>query len=221
MIDIPRSATSCQNTPEWIAARLAHVTASPAACLLVKGKAAHGWGAGAITYADTLLAELMTGQGGAELNTPATRWGHEYEDEARQVYVETTGIIIDHVGGDGFTRHPTEANIGASMDGLTRDGSGGLIEIKCPYTSKEHVRRLREPKPDKEHFAQMQFQMWIAEAGWCDYVSYDPRMNEQFHILIVPTLRDEAFIANLAERVIAFRDFVFETLTEILDNLGG
>ena len=97
------------------------------------------------------------------------QWGLDHEDEARTRYEFETVYRVKEIGFawlDGF-----EGRIGCSPDGIVGDG---LVEIKCP-SSKAHVDHMLDGAPKAYHL-QMQFQMLVMDAQWCDFVSYDPRM---------------------------------------------
>ena len=82
----------------------------------------------------------------------------------------------------------------ASPDGLVLSGSGellGLIEIKCPYATKDMTPLQAASglpsfpctvidgrislKRDHNYYYQVQGQLAITNASWCDYCVYTPR----------------------------------------------
>ena len=121
--------------------------------------------------------------------------GKYYEEEARQLYlsfhrskgyyinIQSSGFVIDHVN---FV-------LGASPDGKIIDpnvkDSFGLLEIKCPAEYKDCDPRdacliakkfclkaevSNQIRMDRDHgyFDQVQFQMGVTGARWCDFVVY-------------------------------------------------
>ena len=107
------------------------------------------------------------------------------------------GVAVEQTG---FVAHDTLL-AGCSPDGLV--DWDGLIEIKCPFNSANHIETLLRGMPD-EHRAQVQGQMWITGRQWCDFVSYDPRMPEPLQLHIQRINRDPGFIADLEAKVTSF-----------------
>lgn len=181
-----------QGTDAWHESRMGIVTMSRVATLLVNGKGAGGWGAGAMTYMCELIAERMTGE-------PAEGWagnahterGHELEPIARELYQERTGNNVEEVGI--ILNH----GAGYSPDGLV--GSDGLLEIKTKKPNLQ-VEVLLAGEIPKEHLAQVQGGLWVSEREWLDFVSYWPGMP----LFVKRAYRDEKMIARIAERVEAF-----------------
>ena len=58
----------------------------------------------------------------------------------------------------------------------------------------------------------MQTQLAVTGRKWCDFVSFDPRMPERSQLLVVRVDRDEAFIAELEEKV---KQFLSEVEVEV------
>lgn len=159
-----------QRTAEWFAARCGCLTASRAAAVLARrrdGKPTAAYEA----MIDTLICERVTGSCEGIGATPATQWGVDHEDEARKVYEDMTGELVDLVG---FIPHPEVEYLGASPDGLV--GADGLIEIKCPYSSQKHLARVAESVVPEEYKPQMLVQLLCTGRRWVDFVSYDPRI---------------------------------------------
>lgn len=157
-----------QGTPEWHQQRLGKVTASRIADVMARTKS--GYGAGRANYMAELLVERLNGQATEGFTNAAMQWGTEQEPHARAEY---EFITLQDVETVGFIDHPSVAMTGASPDGLI--GSDGLVEIKCP-TSKTHIEFLETEKIADRYIKQMHWQMICTGRGWCDFVSYDPRI---------------------------------------------
>lgn len=141
-----------------------------------------------------------------------TKWGETYEPEARQLYAEKTGYIVNETG---FNVHPLFAYIGGSFDGEVtaedkhRDMSGisyGIIEIKCPYDPIIHMQNLdlsHNGGIDSTHkyYGQIQHNIEVAKVAWCDFVSFDPRQDEEHRIVIIRVMRDEIFIKGMMNKI--------------------
>lgn len=189
-----------QGTSEWLDARLGIVTMSELSALLVKGKSASGFGAGAISYMNQIIGERMTGEpADAFQGNKHTERGHELEPMARELYEEVTGNAVDEVGIilRDVMRTENIYSVGYSPDGLV--GDSGAIEIKTKLP-KHQVEVLLSGEIPKEHVAQCQGGLWVSEREWIDFISYWPGMP----LFIKRAYRDEAFIKTISDRVDSF-----------------
>lgn len=107
------------------------------------------------------------------------KWGKEQEENARLAYEFVTGNKVEEVG---FIKHHSIDNLGASPDGLIL--SDGLVEFKCPE-STTHIDYILTGKVPEEYIPQMLDQLLVTERDWCDFVSYDPRLDINNRIFIV------------------------------------
>jgi len=148
----------------------------------------------AITYIYEIIAEIMTNgisRKFEEFSSKAVEWGNRYEPEAIRVYSEYNSVEVRE--GE-FIEYSLYA--GCTPDGFV--GDDGLIEVKCPYLTKNHIKHLlcntQEELKDisKEYYWQCQFQLFCTGREWVDFVSYDPRCDERFclHILRVDRRED-------------------------------
>ena len=132
-------------------------------------------------------------------NSKYTAHGNKYESESTalqqyQKYMHATGKPIV-LFKSGFVVCKDAPFLGASPDGKVIDeGSSepyGLVEVKCPET-KFRVTPLVEAcsdpkfcsheidgKPQRKHdhdyYAQVQGQLGVTQAKWCDFVTYTDR----------------------------------------------
>lgn len=102
---------------------------------------------------------------------------------------------------------------GASPDGLV--GDFGLVEIKCPQ-SKKHIQTLLGAPIDPDYATQMLWQMACTGRGWCDFVSFDPRMPPDMQLHVVRFDRDDVRIASLEAEVRKFLTELAETEAALL-----
>lgn len=205
-----------QRTDEWKAARLGHVTASRFGDVMTDSRGKNGQ---LSKTAESLLLDLigehLSGSAANDFENHAMRWGTEHEPEARDAYAFHTGSHVDQVG---FEVHRTEEYIGCSPDGLVEDD--GLIECKCPFTVREHVRVLVSGQMPDEHKPQVQGQLWITGREWCDFVSYHPRVRHNNRLVVVRVERDEKYIEELATKVVRLRDLMLGVLDDIAERTG-
>lgn len=193
-----------QGTPEWHQLRLGKVTASRVADIIATTRT--GPSASRQNYLIELALQRSTGTIEPSYTNAAMEWGTQTEPQARAAYEVETGNFVDQVA---FIDHPTIAWFGCSPDGLV--GDDGLIEIKCP-NSATHWEYFKAKKPPQKYVIQMQTQLAVTGRKWCDFVSFDPRMPERSQLLVVRVDRDEAFIAELEEKV---KQFLSEVEVEV------
>lgn len=131
------------------------------------------------------------------------------EPHAVAAYEEATGVATELVG---FVSHPAIAYAGASPDRLV--GDEGLLEVKCP-ASATHIDTLLSGEVPERYVLQMQWQMACSGRAWCDFVSFDPRMPEDYAFFVTRVRRDEECIAWLEDET---RRFIGE-IEQRLDDL--
>ena len=193
-----------QGTPEWLELRRGKVTASRVADILAKTKT--GPSASRNNYLIELALQRVTKTIEESYTNAAMEWGTQTEPQARVAYEVKTGNFVDQVA---FIDHPTIAGFGCSPDGLV--GDSGLIEIKCP-NSATHWSYIKANEPPNKYFIQMQAQMAVTGAKWCDFVSFDPRMPERSQLLIVNVPRDAEYILYMEAEI---KQFLNEVQTEV------
>lgn len=185
-----------QGSAEWFQERLGKVTASRVADVLAKTKT--GWGASRANYAAQLIAERLTGQPQESYTNAAMQWGIEQEPAAKAAYEFFRDAEVLPVS---FIKHPRIEMSGASPDGLI--GRNGLVEIKCPNTAT-HIETLAAQTIPAKYNLQMQYQMACAEAEWCDFVSFDPRMPQNLQIFVKRVERDDKLLAETEREIVVF-----------------
>lgn len=185
-----------QGSDEWKQLRLGKVTASRVADVIAKTKS--GWGTSRFNYAAELIAERLTGTTAEGFTSSAMQWGTDQEPMARMAYEFLHNVTVGQVA---FVGHPTIQDAGASPDGIV--GEDGLVEIKCPNTAT-HIDTLIAQTIPAKYITQMQWQMACTGRKWCDFVSYDPRLPESMQVFVKRVDRDEAFILELENEVVAF-----------------
>ena len=200
-----------QRTEEWFSARLGKATASRVADVLAKIKS--GESASRKNYKMELVVQRLTGKPQESFTNAAMEWGTEQEPFARMAYEAHTGTFVKE---EGFVDHPTIEGFGCSPDGLVGDG---LIEIKCPNTAT-HIETVLENKSPSKYIPQMQCQMAVTGAKWCDFVSFDPRTPEDLQLFIIRVERDEEYIAEMEKEVKLFLQEVDDLHKQLLAKKG-
>jgi len=173
-----------QGTEEWAAERIGMVTGSPIAALFTTGK-----GLTRATYREHLRVEILTGQRSkASFTNSKTEWGHEQEPAARMAYEIASGRDVKK---HGFIKL-NNMNVGCSLDGSV-DDMAGIVEIKCP-DSHTHFSYIVANEVPKEYVPQVNHNLWVTGAKFCDFISFDPRAPEGLQLLIVHYVPDESVI---------------------------
>ena len=206
-----RIAAIQQGTEEWHQLRLGKVTASRVADILAKTKT--GPSASRGNYLIELALQRVTKTIEESYSNSAMEWGVATEPQARVAYEVTTSNFVDQIA---FVDHPTIKNFGCSPDGVVGEG---LIEIKCP-NSATHWSYIKANEPPQKYIIQMQSQMSVTGAKWCDFVSFDPRMPERSQLLIVRINRDEELIAEIEKEVKQFLSEV-EVEVDLMEKRNG
>lgn len=198
------------HSPDWYAARCGCVTASNAPVLMVDGKTKGiPWGAGAQTYARKLAWQIITGKTRPTYESPIMQRGNDLEPLAIDWYRLATGFDVVH--NTMPIPHEVERWIAATPDGIV-EGGIGLVQVKCPLEDALIDAWLTDEVP-KEYFYQVQFEMWITEAEWCDLLWFDPDFSPMPHGRVI---RVDADYDAVARRALAFRDYVLELVETLL-----
>ena len=189
-----------QRTDEWLQARSGKVTASGFKHVLAKTRKGDAT-ASRTTYLWQQVIERLTGHPAPVVETFAMRWGTEQEPAALRAYTDAHVVQVRSVA---FVAHPTLA-VGCSPDGLVCEAGSddGLIEIKCPFNSANHLETWLSGMPE-EHMAQIQGQMWLTNRQWCEFVSFDPRLPADLQLYVQRIPRNPEFIASLEREIVTF-----------------
>ncbi len=114
--------------------------------------------------------------------------------------------------GNGLVLHQAIDKSHASPDGLV--GNDGLLEIKCPTTAT-HIETLLSDDVEGKYVKQMQWQMACTEKGWCDFVSFDPRLPAEMQLFVKRVHRDDAMIFELEKEARIFLSEIDETIATL------
>lgn len=153
---------------------------------------------GAMTYVYEKVAEHFTGLSAKEeVDSDATRWGKEWEPEARKMYERVFKVEVQQVGNIILNKRGS-----GSPDGLI--AADGGVEFKCPYIRSNHVRNLlisnaehlKEEHPD--WYWQIQDLMFITKRKWWDWISFHPFFEGAKKMHKVRIFRNEKDIYNIS-----------------------
>lgn len=195
---------------DWHRARLGKITGSRFG--VVKKTSRGDWGEMAQTYLFELVAEWLSGEPAPYFTgNRATEWGTENEPAALELYQKKTGR---NVSPGKFFQAKGFKFVGATPDGLI--GKDGIIEAKCPYTPKNHMRTVLTKQVPDEYIDQVDGHLMVTGRKWCDFVSYDPRIpDERWQLAIVRVERDKERIDDLKKRLRDFEEMMIQTLKDL------
>ena len=200
-----------QGSAEWLAMRLGKVTASKVSDVLSKGRGSAP-SKMSETYMIELIAEVLTGNSKPFFENDAMRWGTETEPQARAMYAVNNDFV--DVKEVAFVEHNEQ--IGISPDGLI--GEDGLLEIKCPNTTTQ-IKRALSDDYSADYKEQIQMQLWVTEREWCDFLSFDPRLDCAAGYLQQRVFRDEEYIKDMQIKTYLFIDKMNELIIKLKGDL--
>lgn len=188
-----------QGTDEWKRDRAGRATGSRAAAILATIKS--GEAAERRNYRAQLVVERLTGEPCENgYVSKEMQWGTDNEPFARMRYEQETGAVVREAG---FAYLP-DIMTGCSVDGfIDEDGELGLLECKCPLTAT-HIGYLLANRLPPAYEPQITHNMWVTNATFADFVSFDPRLPDYLQLFRVRVTRDEAAIQKHAEAVLRF-----------------
>jgi len=183
---------------EWHNKRLGKFTASRFNHLMSEGRGKDKvFGDKAITYMYEKIAEMMTGVPHF-IETRALEWGNDHEQEAIDRYVEETGVKVDSLG-TVFCQYSKLEYVGGSPDGFI--GVDGIIEVKCPYVSANHVKTMLTQDISNDYYFQVQGNLMVTGREYCVFISYDPRCPKGLQLSHFIIDRDEEVIDIIHKRM--------------------
>lgn len=195
-----------QRTNEWFRMRLGVITGSKAKDFLA--------GENTETYKSYIAekaAEQLTGELPEEISAKPLEWGKQHESSALAAFSFITGLTVEQVP---FIYKDLTGSFGCSPDGICSDGAG--LELKCPWSSREYIKFVRDNLPKPEEIKQVQFCMWVSGADKWHVAKYDPRFKaKQLHSITLKRCektmkefdaRAEIALRDLQEIYEAFKD---------------
>ena len=172
-----------QGTEEWFELRKGKFTASAFNDLFM-AKSTKGYEKAIYK----VVFERLTDESPEDFTSDYMERGKELESEARETYEMMT---FRKVSNGGFVE--LSEWIGCSPDGWVEDG---LIEIKC-LAFNTMINYLLEKKLPKIYEKQVQGQLYVTGAKWCDFMCYHPKLKP----LIIRIERDESMIKEIADKL--------------------
>lgn len=178
-IDGSHSTSALQRTDEWFVSRRGRLNASELGTALGMNEVFQREGCPSpreLLYT-RLRAELAAARGedveipkALDTNTDALVWGTQHEATAVKTYEKITGEVVELVGSVAHPSIELGSWLSASPDGLV--GNNGCIEIKCPFSKRDHAPS--DSPIYYSHRAQMNLQLEVTRRDWVDYVVWTP-----------------------------------------------
>lgn len=158
-----------QGSEEWHDLRCGRVTASKFKDLM-SGVSTLGYKN--LTY--NTAGEIISNEAeGSSFTSDAMQRGIDLEPEARMFYEDIKQLDVDEVG------FVTNEKIFAEFIGVSPDGmipqENGILEIKCPLM-KTHVEYILQDRLPNAYKWQVQGQLLVTGADYCDFMSYYPNI---------------------------------------------
>ncbi len=196
---------------EWMAQRAGRFTCSRFGDLMQRDKSKdfNSFGQKAMAYLRQKYAEKLGSF--HSFDASSLRWGRDNEAAAIVAYEETTGRLVDSEP-HRLLVHPEADFIAGTPDGLVY--TDGTLEVKCPFNPAEHIQTLLLGEVPKQYEWQVHGHMLVTNRRWCDFVSFDPRMDpeEPRRLLIIRVNRDEDKLKKLKARL----ELAHKKLTEMM-----
>jgi hypothetical protein len=203
---------------EWLRKRAGRITCSRFGDLMGEGKAKGDvFTQTGYNYLRLLVAETLGSWYSISAN--ATKWGTDNEPLAIEAYRARTGYEVD---SRPFQYFHYNAWIGGTPDGLV--GDDGCVEVKCPYDPSVHVKTLISRQVPKEYDWQTVGHLLVTGRKWCDFISYDPRMQSPQNLVVIRVERSEPRIELLKSRLmlaVTVLDEMFIAATKQSEGVGA
>ena len=181
---------------EWMLMRRGKITGSNFPKLLGKGRTkGQEFTQSGLTYLRSVAAERL-GSWTFEASARSLEWGNKWEPIGLEEYEKRYGQALQ-VGQFAFC----EFNdwIGSTPDGLV--GHDGCVELKCPVTPTVHMNTLITGEIPSEYLWQCHGHLLCSGRAWCDFVSFDPRMQADCQMIRIRLERDGDSMKRLRDRL--------------------
>lgn len=194
---------------EWLQKRLGKITCSQFTCLMKSGRAKDDvFSQTGKAYLRRIVAETLGSS--YSISARAMDWGIENEPNAILEYGLRFCTFVDNKPFQYFAYND---RIGGTPDGLV--GVDGCVEVKCPYDPSVHVNTLLSREVPEDYEWQVVGHMLVTGRDWCDFISYDPRMNGREKLCVIRVERSEPRITELKKNLDLAVEYVDEMLAKI------
>jgi len=203
-----------QRSPEWFTMRKGKITSSEVYKIMGESRSkTELLSETAKSYLLEKVAESLGGESNS-ISNQATEWGTDLEDTAVEVYEARTSQKVDKCSfitlNDSY---------GGSPDGLV--GQEGCIEIKCPFSSANHIKYslisndAEFKKVVTNYYYQCMSHMLVSGAKWCDFISFDPRVDAEYMMFVYRLHRNEEEIENMKAKIEIAVNYINEVKSKL------
>ena len=195
----------------WMEKRRGKFTCSKFGDLISEGRAkGETFSQTGLSYIRRVVAERLGSF--YETSARSMEWGTSNEPSAIAEYSRRTGVAVDSAPFQFFEYSNL---VGGTPDGLI--GGDGCIEVKCPFDPAVHVNTLLTRAVPKDYQWQVVGHLLVTGRQWCDFISFDPRMQSPQSMCVVRVNRDEELILFLLQRI----RFACDEMTRIMEAING
>ena len=193
-------------SPDWFKTRQGSFTGSEIYKLMTepRTKAAKEKGElseGANTYVLEKVWEKLSGRTKGGVDNFATEWGNENEPKAVLWYEKLTGRKCEETNLLYSKEYPY---ISGTPDRFV--GEDGMIELKCPFNGANHLKHCFITDSEyfksehNDYYWQMMCYLYLSGRQWCDFVSFDPRIDSDLGMFIYRVERNEGDVSQMLEK---------------------
>jgi putative phage-type endonuclease len=190
-------------SPEWFKDRQGSFTGSEVWKLMTEPRSKkESISKTAETYILEKVWERLSGKCKSGFDNFATEWGNDNEPIAKKWYTKLTGREIQE---SQLVFRPELKGFTGSPDGEVDED--GLIEIKCPFNGANHLKHcfitsdeyFKAEHPD--YYWQIMSYLYLTGRQWCDFVSFDPRIDCDLGMFIYRVNKNETEEALLVSKI--------------------
>lgn len=154
-------------------------------------------------------------------DAPAMRWGREYEAFAIDIYEQFSGNEVEaceFIKHDSISGGSPDGAINAEYKDMAMISAKKIIEVKCPYNPAVHFRYFKLQTPgellelNEQYYAQMQKNMMCLNADSCDFISFDPRVNENVRLKVLEIPFNAGYCNELSCRTDLAKAYMIEQM---------
>ena len=180
---------------EWLRKRLGKITCSKFGDLMGSGRSKEAlFSQTGYSYLRRIVAERLGSW--YSVSARAMDWGNENESKAIAEYAKRFEWDVDSTP---FQFFQYTDDIGGTPDGLV--GGRGCVEVKCPFDPAVHVNTLLTKEVPSEYEWQVVGHLLVTGRNWCDFISFDPRIEGKHRLCVVRVERNEVRIEMMKKRL--------------------
>jgi hypothetical protein len=195
---------------EWLRKRLGKITCSKFGDLMGSGRSKDAlFTTAGYTYLRRIVAERFGSW--YSVSAKSMDWGNENESKAIAEYANRFEWDVDSTP---FQYFAYDDDIGGTPDGLV--GGSGCIEVKCPFDPAVHVNTLLTKEVPSDYEWQVVGHLLVTGRDWCDFISFDPRMEGKHRLCVIRVERSEARIELLKKRL----EVAVGVVKEMVERIG-